>query len=186
MAYSLAFATPEDNIFTPYNMTGEPTELMQQQLLRSQDQLRHTNQQSSSRLDTSRRQVINVEEPLPKTFDDAVNRQQHRAIVVTEASSPFRVVDVNKEWEGLCGYSYVESKGKTLGELLQGPETNTSAATALVNKLMQGEEAGVVLTNYTKSGRRFVNRVRAGPLIDQESGQVTHFVGVLHEQAQTM
>jgi PAS domain S-box-containing protein len=181
MAYSLAFATSEGNIFPP--LTREPTEAMQRQLSHSQDQLRYKSSSSNGIAVEAQDNLIGEEEaPLPKTFEDAVSREQHRAIVVTEARAPFRVVDVNKEWEGLCGYSYVESKGKTLGELLRGPETNTSSATALVNKLMQGEEAGVVLTNYTKSGRKFINRLRAGPLIDTDSGEVTHFVGVLQEQ----
>jgi PAS domain S-box-containing protein len=119
--------------------------------------------------------------PLPKTMDDAL-RPTRRAIVITEAKKPFRVFDVNRAWEDLCGYSYVESKGKTLGSLLRGPETDQLAATSLIAKLLQGEdEAGTTLVNYTKSGRCFQNRIRVGPLKDAESSHVTHFVGVLQE-----
>jgi PAS domain S-box-containing protein len=140
---------------------------MQEQLRKSENQLR-VNLVSEPDKD-----------PLPRTFEHAV-RPTSRAIVVTEAFPPFKVVDVNKAWEGLCGYTFVESKGKTLGDLLKGPETDTCAATALVNQLMNGEEAGTVLTNYTKAGRRFRNRLRVGPLVD-ESGRTSHFVGVLQE-----
>ena len=109
-------------------------------------------------------------------------RQSSRAIVVTEATKPFRVVDVSQAWEGLCEYTFVESKGKTLGSLLRGDETDQLAATAMIARLLGGEEqAGATLTNYTKSGRRFRNRVRIGPILDEQTNHVTHFVGVLQE-----
>lgn len=117
--------------------------------------------------------------PLPRTVDEAF-RQKGRAIVITEATKPFRVIDVNRTWEGLCGYSFVESKGRTLGSLLRGEETDQLAATAMIARLLDGEEAGATLTNYTKSGRRFRNRLRVGPIFDEEH-HVTHFVGVLQE-----
>ena len=116
--------------------------------------------------------------PLPKTLEDAL-RPSHRAIVITEAKSPFTVFEVNTAWEGLCGYKYVESKGKTLGSLLGGEETDQLSATGLISQLLNGNEAGTTLTNYTKSGRRFRNRIRVGPLT--HDGKVTHFVGVLQE-----
>jgi PAS domain S-box-containing protein len=165
IAYSLAFATQQGSKFPALT---KPADLrMQEQLRRSKNQLR-VNLVSEPDV-----------EPLPRTFEDAV-RPTRRAIIVTEATPPFKVVNVNKAWEGLCGYTFAESKGNFLGELLNGPETDTCAATALVNQLMNGEEAGTVLTNYTKSGRRFRNRLRVGPLVD-ESGRTSHFVGVLQE-----
>ena len=100
--------------------------------------------------------------------------------MVTETTKPFRIVDVNQAWEGLCGYSYVESKGQSLGDLLKGPETDPLAVTALLNQLLRGEDATTVLTNYTKSGRQFRNRLHVGPLYD-DNGSISHFVGVLQE-----
>jgi len=117
---------------------------------------------------------------LPKTREDAL-RPSSRAMVICEAETPFRVWNVNRAWEELCGYSYVESKGKTLGQLLQGPETNATAATALIYKLLEGnEEVGTTLINYRKDGTRFQNHLRAGPLTDA-SQRVTHYVGVLQQ-----
>ncbi|GKY95165.1 hypothetical protein MPSEU_000480000 [Mayamaea pseudoterrestris] len=118
--------------------------------------------------------------PLPRTLQEAQS-QASRAIVITEVDKPFRVVDVNQTWEGLCGYSFIEAKGKTLGSLLRGDETDQLAATALVSRLIHGEEAGATLTNYTKARRRFRNRLRVGPIVDETTGRVTHFVGVLQE-----
>ena len=120
---------------------------------------------------------------LPKTINDidvSDLDQDPRAIVVTETKTPFRVTQVNTSWESLCGYAREECKGRSLGSLLNGPETNKMAATALISKLLLGEEAGVILTNYTKSGRKFKNYVRVGPVVD-EMGKTINFVGVLRE-----
>jgi PAS domain S-box-containing protein len=99
---------------------------------------------------------------------------------VTDKDMPFSIVEVNQAWEGLCGYGYAESHGKSLGTLLQGPETNMASVTAMMSQLLRGEEAGTVITNYTKDGRRFRNRLRVGPLVN-DAGETTHFVGVLQE-----
>ena len=106
------------------------------------------------------------------------------ARVITEASPPFRVTNVNHAWEDLCDYKIYECYGKTLG-MIQGPDTNKAAITALMNKMMKGESAGVVLTNYKKNGEKFKNRLRVGPLygdIDgSNAGKITYFIGVLKE-----
>jgi PAS domain S-box-containing protein len=130
---------------------------------------------------------------LPRTLQDALRPSSRRAVVVTETTRPFRVVDVNSAWVSLCGYSYVESKGKSLGSLLRGPETDPLTVTALLNQLLRGEEATAIVTNYTKEGRKFLNRLTVGPLYHpgahhvgavggrQELQKIAFFVGVLKE-----
>ena len=164
-------ATPVGSKFP--TMTNEMPLLMKEQLERSKLQLR-----SSRMVATKPLQPIN-DRSLPKTLEDAL-RPSSRAIVVTEIRRPFRVQDVNKAWEGLCGYSYLEAKGRSLGELLGGKETDELAVSALLNQLMRGEDATTILTNYTKTGRKFRNRLHAGPILDN-NGDITHFIGVLQE-----
>jgi len=121
--------------------------------------------------------------PLPKSIDEidpAKLDEDARAIVVTDTNHPFRIINVNTAWEGLCGYSRDECRGKSLGALLQGPDTDGGAVTALVAKLLSGEEAGTVLTNYTKSGKKFRNDLRVRNVLD-EMGKTVSFVGVLRE-----
>lgn len=191
MAHAMAFATSEGSKFPSF--TSEPDERMQRQLRLSENQLRHSNVSRSSATSTATTEyqaetpsasasAFKLDTaPLPRTLSDALHASS-RAIVITETKAPFRIVDVNAAWEGLCGYTFTESHGKTLGELLAGSETNKSAGTALIYPLLQGEpEAGAVLTNYTKGGRKFRNRVRVGPLIDEETGQTSYYVGVLQE-----
>jgi PAS domain S-box-containing protein len=122
-------------------------------------------------------------QPLPKTVHDIYSSRldsDPRAMVVTDIKSPFRITQVNTAWESLCGYKREECKGKSLGPLLQGPDTDWMAVSALLSNLFAGEEASVVLTNYAKSGRRFRNLVRVGPVKD-EMGKTVNFVGVLRE-----
>lgn len=120
--------------------------------------------------------------PLPKTFAEIMaDPLDKRAIVVTETQAPFRVVHVNDTWVGLCGYTQEEAKDQTL-RLIQGPETDVSSLDTILGELLKGNEASTVVTNYHKSGRKFVNHLRARPLLDAENN-VTHFVGVLEEMA---
>ena len=121
-------------------------------------------------------------EPLPRTLQDALRPSKTRSIVITEKDAPFRIVNVNTCWEHMCGYSYVESKGKTLGSLLRGPQTDPLTATTIIAKLLQGEDdVGATLINYRKNGQPFYNRIRAGPIYNEETGDISHFVGLLQE-----
>lgn len=117
-------------------------------------------------------------EALPKTLEEAM--ADPRAIVVTSLTSPFDIVDVNEAWVGLCGYERNEALHQNLGKLLQGPDTNADATKTMVSQLQQEHFAESMITNYTKQGRRFRNRVQAG-LLSDDKGQTKYFVGVLEE-----
>lgn len=132
-------------------------------------------------LHESRHEKIANQEPLPQTIQEALS-DVRRAIVVTEAQAPFRIVDVNDAWVGLCGYTKDEARQHSLS-MLHGPETNTSALRDMEERLLHGKsgaEATAHVVNYTKVGRKFYNQLRAGPLYDA-NGSITHFVGVLQE-----
>lgn len=116
--------------------------------------------------------------PLPTSLQEA--EFDSRAIVITKAQTPFEIVDVNDAWVGLCGYSKEEARHHSVGSLLKGPETNQDALTHMLDDLLHGKEATTVITNYTKSGRKFHNKLRVGPLKDVHN-EITHFVGVLQE-----
>ena len=123
--------------------------------------------------------LLGHEDPLPINMQEATKDDDDRAIVVTEAEIPFRIVNVNTAWEHLCGFTKDECNGKTLS-CIQGHETNQAAVTALMSQLLRGEEAGTVLVNYRKDGSKFLNRLRVGALRDDHD-VITHFVGVLKE-----
>lgn len=126
---------------------------------------------------------LSLKESLPKTVEDALNDE--RPTVITTADSPFRVVDVNTAWEGLCGYSREEAVGCDIGNLLQGPDTNVETADAMVRALQENGVSETVLTNYTKSGRRFGNRIQVGMIPTDGNASTSsnnfYLVGVLNE-----
>jgi len=164
MAYSLSFSD-EDELAIESQEFWKQFPALQQQLDYSQDQLAHPPQPSS-------------EANLPRTIADAMTSKE--AIVITETKKPFRIVHVNDPWVELCGYSCQEAEGETLGSLLKGPETDNLATTLLISHLLAGQEAGAVLTNYAKDGRRFRNRLRVGAM-HEDGTNPTHFVGLLQE-----
>jgi len=182
MAYSLSFAGSESEFCSSQFMTLVD-ERMKRQLdnVSSKQQLQKRQEDSNIATTTDHLFEVELQEqaPLPSTYACATAPGDSRAIVVTEASSPFRIVSVNAAWEQLCGFSAAECHGKTL-ECLQGPETDREAVSALMSQLQKGREAGTVLTNYTKDGRKFRNELRVGPLMSDDD-KLAHVVGVLTE-----
>jgi len=123
------------------------------------------------------------EQPLPTSINQISPYKldgDARAIVITDTKNPYHIVAVNTAWENLCGYTREECQGHPLGRLLQGPETDMSNVSTLLSKLLAGEEARTILTNYSKHGRKFQNNIRVGPIVD-EMGKTINFVGVLRE-----
>ena len=200
MAYSLSFASLDR--YNPFPPLLRPLMAREHEQLRiSHDQLR-LGTIANLTTDTVKSQATasainknnkNNDDELPRTFEDAI-RPSKRAIVVTEPRMPFNVVDVNKAWEDLCGYKYTECRGKSLGSLIKGPQTDPVTVTALINQLLRGEDATAIITNYTKDGRPFRNRLRVGPLYTNShrshslngpasKKEVSHFVGILEEVA---
>lgn len=120
------------------------------------------------------------EQPLPTTLQEyyECSASDERAMVVTSTQTPHAIVDVNDAWVGLCGYTRGQAVDKSLADLLQGKETNLNPN--FMNQLSQGKEASTVVVNYDKNGRKFINKVTAGPLKNQDD-VVTHFIGVLQE-----
>jgi len=126
--------------------------------------------------------------PLPTSLNDAYkeiigNRTVHqpRAMAITEIQPPFKIIDVNKAWVDLCGYSREQAVGATIKTLLHGPETNLEVAQSLVSRLVDVDtfdESEAVVVNYRSDCKKFRNHVRVGALRDEKSGNVTHLVGV--------
>ncbi len=195
LSYSLSYATPESDFTNPVlasmldkrqkkqleNANATLLHNHANQLTSTKQVLRENSKQTSNEYQELRAhaELLSHEDPLPTNMEEATISSDDRAIVITEAEVPFKIVTVNSAWESLCGYTKDECSGKTL-DCIQGPETNEAAITALMAQLLRGEEAGTVLVNYKKDGSKFLNRLRVGALRD-DNNSVTHFVGVLKE-----
>ena len=95
------------------------------------------------------------------------------ARVITEASAPFRILQVNRSWSLMCGFSPEEARGETLS-IIQGKgrasptqHTQTSCVSGslarLTNALAQGQHTTALLLNYRKSGEPFLNFLQVPP-----------------------
>jgi PAS domain S-box-containing protein len=210
MAYAFSFASPEAD-FTSTHVYNMMDDRMKAQLRHSEGQLLHTANEDEVMAYDNRRDVMVATEhirsiqdmvattaalqdmkqearekatlaPLPKSLEEAMNRA-NEAMVVTMTHDPFLIVDVNDAWVGLCGYSRQEARGRTLGDLIQGPDTDedqiAKTMTHLFGLEQDGEETSTILTNYSKSGRKFHNHLRIGPMV--QDGEVEYFVGHLKE-----
>jgi PAS domain-containing protein len=228
LAYCTSFANDDDNDSTTStppttmrhfdrNLAYQLDDLMTGQLSYCRQQY----QKHQLPVRSSTTTTIIDHRPLPNRWDDAVMCQNSRAIVITEPTRPFRIVHVNAAWEQLCGYTRKEAYGQSLGYLLHGHDTDRPHITSMLHPLLQLQlpimddtmtgnssvvvESGTVVTNYTKTGRRFRNRVRIGPLFRNDDDDYhtpptttttatatsfaphhqyrrpTHFVGVLQE-----
>ena len=114
-----------------------------------------------------------------------ISHQPH-PMAITEAVPPFQIVDVNKAWVDLCGYTREQAVGSTLKELLQGPETNVAVASSLASSLHEDDakaEYEAVLVNYRSDGRSFKNHARVGR-IKNVAGDIINFVGVFRKLSQ--
>ena len=121
------------------------------------------------------------EQSLPRSLTSVAS--DPRPVVVTSAVSPFAIVEVNDAWVGLCEYSRDEAVNRSLADLLQGPRTDTNAAREMVKRLQEEDYAEAILTNYSKSGRKFDNFVKVAKLsVNDDNDAATELlVGVLEE-----
>ena len=95
--------------------------------------------------------------------------------------SDFRLPDnpliyANRGFEEITGYSRDESIGRNC-RFLQGPDTDEESLNEIRAAIAEERSCVVELLNYRRDGTPFWNRLSLTPLRD-ESGQVTHFIGV--------
>lgn len=102
------------------------------------------------------------------------------AIVITEASSPFIICEVNAAWMSLCGYSREEAVGRSF-RFAQGALTDSFLLESISHCVHNKESGQVVLTNYKKSGQAFRNHLRLKPLRYGPSQEILHYMGILEE-----
>ena len=102
-----------------------------------------------------------------------------QALLITDYTQPDNpVVYANPSFEKLTGYAPSEMIGRNT-RILQGPDTDHGAVALLREAIRGGRAVGNVrLLNYRKDGMPFWNSVSITPIRD-DSGRVTHFVGVL-------
>ncbi|MBL0869049.1 MAG: PAS domain S-box protein [Phycisphaerales bacterium] len=97
------------------------------------------------------------------------------AAIITDAVG--RIKWVNDSFTKITGYTLDEVKGKTPGEVLQGPRTHPEARATMGKALREGRPFVVETINYTKSGEPYWVKIDAAPVYD-DFGTLTHFVAI--------
>ncbi|WP_445157866.1 EAL domain-containing protein [Halomonas sp. E14] len=101
-------------------------------------------------------------------------------IVIADARAPgLPMIYANEAFERITGYRRSEIIGQGCS-VLQGSETDPQAIDQMRRALAEQRELSVTLCNYRKDGTPFWNNLYLAPVRDF-SGEVTHFVGVLHD-----
>lgn len=103
-------------------------------------------------------------------------------VVIVDARLPdMPIVYVNPMFEQMSGYTSGEVVGRNC-RFLQGSEMNQAGLTGIREAIKNQSNGYARLRNYRKDGSLFVNELFISPVKD-ESGTLTHFVGIQHLQA---
>lgn len=101
-------------------------------------------------------------------------------VVMVSATEPdLPIIYANPGFERITGYAKDQVVGRNC-RLLQGELTDQDALAALREAIAAEQPTGVIIENYTAGGTSFWNELSVSPVRD-ESGQVTHFVGVMND-----
>lgn len=101
---------------------------------------------------------------------------------LSESENP--ICYVNPAFSELTGYLSEECIGKDC-KFLQGEDTDQSEIKKIGNALKQGLPVRAKIKNYKKNGDYFWNDVSISP-IRNESGRITHFVGIQKDITHTV
>ncbi|REJ86612.1 MAG: response regulator [Planctomycetota bacterium] len=121
---------------------------------------------------------IRSEEAL-RLRDRAVAAARDGIIIVDAQQSNQPIIYVNEGFTKITGYSAEEAAGRNC-RFLQGPDTDRATVQKLRTAIRQKRPCRVTLQNYRKDGEKFWNELQVTPVRD-ESGEVTHFMGVQHD-----
>lgn len=119
---------------------------------------------------------------IPNTVQTCVGqgRQYDYPMVMTLANRPYTIVQVNERWENLTGYTGAEVVGKKSCSILQRHERqrreDSDELDRLMGPMLFQRPSCAMLTNYTKSGRRFRQYVTIYPL--STDSNISHYFGL--------
>jgi PAS domain S-box-containing protein len=85
--------------------------------------------------------------------------------VALVVSGPDRLVQwINPQFTQMCGYSLEELRGKNLGPILQGKETDPAAVARMREALHHGQPARETIVNYHKNGSPYRVEIAISPI----------------------
>ncbi len=98
-------------------------------------------------------------------------------------SGPDGIVQwVNPAFTAMCGYTLEELRGKNLGPILQGKDTDRETAARMRRAVKEHQPCRETILNYHKNGSPYWVEIAITPLFD-ETGQPLWLVAREHELA---
>lgn len=109
------------------------------------------------------------------------SRPQHTTPEGIVVSGPDRLVEwVNPAFSAMCGYSLDELRGKSLGPILQGAETDRATAERMRQAVHGCRPCRETILNYHKDGTPYWVEVAISPILN-EAGEPLWLVAREHE-----
>ena len=112
-----------------------------------------------------------------KKLSMVANRVQNSVVITDEKA---RTIWVNESFTQMTGYTLKEVEGKSLGQYLQGEDTNPEDAYAIKQGLEKREPFTQEILNYNKSGEAYWNELIITPIFD-ENGELIQFFGIQND-----
>eukprot|EP00970_Alexandrium_tamarense_P019413 scaffold13998_cov234-Alexandrium_tamarense.AAC.4 len=103
-------------------------------------------------------------------------KQYDYPMVMTLADRPYTIVQVNERWENLTGYKATEVVGKRSCTILQGTDTTRKDLDKLMGPVLFKRPSCGMMTNYTKTGRRYRTYITIYPL--STDSNISHYFGL--------
>ena len=126
---------------------------------------------------------------IPNTVQTCGQKVYDYPMVITSASRPYTIIQVNDRWEKLTGYTRQEVVGLRSCSILQGVKSSCNnnsddaESTAirreidlLMGPVLFQRPSCAMMTNYTKSGRRYRQYLSIYPL--STDSNISHYVGL--------
>mmetsp|Transcript_11111 Transcript_11111/g.21146 ORF Transcript_11111/g.21146 Transcript_11111/m.21146 type:complete len:859 (-) Transcript_11111:216-2792(-) len=112
---------------------------------------------------------------IPNTVQTC-QRRFDKPMVLTLAEPPYTIVQVNKLWEDMTGYSAEEVVGKASCKILQGRTMDRANLDELMQEVRFKRPCATMLSNIKKSGQDFRHFVIVFPL--STDSRITHYLAL--------
>jgi PAS domain S-box-containing protein len=99
-----------------------------------------------------------------------------KPMVFTLAEPPYTIVQVNKHWENMTGYSAEEVVGKASCKILQGPSTPKEPLSEMMQEIRYKRPYSTLLKNCKKTGEKFNHYIVLFPL--STDSRITHYLAL--------
>ncbi len=111
-----------------------------------------------------------LKDRIARIIDHHPQQRTHEALVVSGADG--LVEWVNSAFSEMCGYSLEELRGKKLGPILQGPETDRATAGRIRDAVHASRACRETILNYHKNGTTYWVDIDIAPFMDDAGAPI--------------